>query len=326
MKLLSRLAAQARTVLAAGITDLLDADAFWFVINCDASYGFSLCHRLGMCVRDYEALLVAADLATLDSSGILRSKYTQWLAFVDSGHFVFRREHIHCDSKKTDLRGHVEGSSTMKKRNKTYHVLRIGQVIDSTKRNLLCQIDRNNRLIQTPPKLKQLRSLQRAFARAATPLIFQAIYQNPVLYEQFMSEEERPTQTLCELVVETERDMETENEQSVSSVTPAKEPSRPSKRIKLGTGLDDAAMVSTLSPNPAYVEGAEPSGSSVEKATNETLLANDIDEKEFPILAMFAKALGDRFWQCLLKHWAIHSTKGQKICYLERLPCTQKAQ
>ena len=88
MKLLSRLAAQARTVLAAGIgiTVLLDAEAFWFVINCDASYGFSLCHRLGMCVRDYEALLVAADLATLDSSGILRSKYTQWLAFVDSGH------------------------------------------------------------------------------------------------------------------------------------------------------------------------------------------------------------------------------------------------
>ena len=81
------LAAYARTVLAAGITVLLDAEAFWFVINCDASHGFSLCHRLGMCVRYYKFLLVAAQLAMLESSGILKIKHTEWLAFVDSGHF-----------------------------------------------------------------------------------------------------------------------------------------------------------------------------------------------------------------------------------------------
>ena len=100
---MSRLAAQARTVLAAGITDLLHADAFWFVINCDASYGFSLCHHLGMFVGDYEALLVAAQLATMESSGILKIKYTTWLAFVDSGHFIFRREQIHYDYKKSQI-------------------------------------------------------------------------------------------------------------------------------------------------------------------------------------------------------------------------------
>ena len=37
MAVLSRLAAQSRTVLAAGITVLLDADKFWSVVNCDAS-------------------------------------------------------------------------------------------------------------------------------------------------------------------------------------------------------------------------------------------------------------------------------------------------
>ena len=97
MKLLSRLAAQARTVLAAGITDLLDADAFWFVINCDALYGFSLRHRLGMCVQDYQVLLVVAQLFTQVLSGIPKIKHTEMLAFVDSGHFVFRREQIHYD-------------------------------------------------------------------------------------------------------------------------------------------------------------------------------------------------------------------------------------
>ena len=51
----------------------------------------------------------------------------------------------------------------------------------------------------------------------------------------------------------------------------------------------------TPSPKPADVGGAEPSGSSAEKATNESLLAKDIDEKEFLILAMLAKALGNTF-------------------------------
>ena len=98
MVVLSRLAVQSRTVLAAGITVLLDKDAFWFSIDCDASYGVSLCHRLlGMYVRDYVVLLVAAQLATLDPSGILKIKHTERLAFVDSSHFVFMRDQIHYD-------------------------------------------------------------------------------------------------------------------------------------------------------------------------------------------------------------------------------------
>ena len=51
----------------------------------------------------------------------------------------------------------------------------------------------------------------------------------------------------------------------------------------------------TPSPKPADVEGAEPSSSSAEKAMNKSLLAKDINEKEFPILAMLAKALGNTF-------------------------------
>ena len=93
----SRLAAQARKVLAAGITVLSDAETFSFVINLDALYGFSLRHRLGMCVQDYEVLLVVAQLVMQVLSGILKIKHTEMLAFVDSGHFVFRREQIHYD-------------------------------------------------------------------------------------------------------------------------------------------------------------------------------------------------------------------------------------
>ena len=56
MVVLSRLAAQSRTVLAAGITVLLDAYVFWFVIKCDATYEFYLCHHLRRRVRDYGRL------------------------------------------------------------------------------------------------------------------------------------------------------------------------------------------------------------------------------------------------------------------------------
>ena len=73
MVILSRLAAQSRTVLAAEIILLLDADALWFVINCDASYRYCLCFRLGICVRDYDVLLVAAQLAMMQLSGILKN-------------------------------------------------------------------------------------------------------------------------------------------------------------------------------------------------------------------------------------------------------------
>ena len=94
-----------------------------------------------------------------------------------------------------------------------------------------------------------------------------------MLYEQFTLEEERPTQTLHELVVKTERDIETKN-RSVPAVTPSKTPTRLSNRIKLGTVLDDAGMVLwTPLPKQADVEGAEPSGSSAEKAMNKSLLA-----------------------------------------------------
>ena len=56
MVVLSRLAAQSRTVLAVGITVLLDASIFWFVIKSDATYEFSLCHHLRMRVLDYGRL------------------------------------------------------------------------------------------------------------------------------------------------------------------------------------------------------------------------------------------------------------------------------
>ena len=64
MVVLNRLVAQPRTVLAAGLIVSIDVNAFWSVTNCDASYGFSHCHHLGMFVWDYEALLTAIGPST----------------------------------------------------------------------------------------------------------------------------------------------------------------------------------------------------------------------------------------------------------------------
>ena len=54
--------AGARAVLADALIALADGSAFWFTINCASHHEckFSLCSRLGMTIRDFEALLVGA--------------------------------------------------------------------------------------------------------------------------------------------------------------------------------------------------------------------------------------------------------------------------
>ena len=56
--------AGARAVLADALINLAGGSAFWFTINCAShpEHKFSLCSRLGMTIRDFEALLVGAQL------------------------------------------------------------------------------------------------------------------------------------------------------------------------------------------------------------------------------------------------------------------------
>jgi hypothetical protein len=60
--------AQARAVLADILVDLTHAPSFVFLINDATHYHkeFALCNRLGMLPKHYEALLVSANLATID--------------------------------------------------------------------------------------------------------------------------------------------------------------------------------------------------------------------------------------------------------------------
>lgn len=154
---LSITAARARAVIADFLIVLASGSAFWFAINCPYHYDFSLCSRFGMTDRDYEALLVAADLAAVNVSGDFKIKHVAWTEFINqSGHFIFKSDKVRYDSKKTELEAHVEGRKVNIKKNAMYRVLRIGNEDDSTASNFLEQKDKDKKLIQSPPKLKQL--------------------------------------------------------------------------------------------------------------------------------------------------------------------------
>jgi hypothetical protein len=68
------------------LIDLSITSDFVFLINGDSYYdhGFSLCNRLGMQVKDYEALLVSANLACIDAHDKFKIIPKEWESFLSS--------------------------------------------------------------------------------------------------------------------------------------------------------------------------------------------------------------------------------------------------
>ena len=93
-----------RAVLADAFRILASGTAFWFVVNSEDHYNenFSLCSRLGLTARDYEALLVGAQLATYDKHGLFKISAAQWVLYLKGNKIRF-------DKKRTDLSAPVEG-------------------------------------------------------------------------------------------------------------------------------------------------------------------------------------------------------------------------
>ena len=190
--------ARARAVFAEILTALAGGVAFHYVINCDVTLGFSLCARLGMCQRDYETLLVAANFASIDINGVYKIKSKELEQYITGGDFIFMQDRIKLDKKRCELAAHIEGRKQSDDRTLRgwYHTIRIGRASNDTPASLLDQKDDNNKLIQTPPFLsRQLRNQQRSFGREAVPLIFDTIYRDENVYKQFMKDDDdTPTQ------------------------------------------------------------------------------------------------------------------------------------
>jgi hypothetical protein len=103
---------------------LSSSSSFWFSLNSRYEYDFHLSKRLGMTPKDYEYLLVAADLAHVDKIWGFSIKMMKWRLFLE-GHWFTT---INCDGtfevdvNKVDLNAFIQGESA-KHREKVNFIL-----------------------------------------------------------------------------------------------------------------------------------------------------------------------------------------------------------
>ena len=101
--------------LADPLIYLSSSSSFWFSLNSSYKHDFHLSKRLGMTPKDYEYLLVAADLAHIDKRWGFSIKMMKWRLFLE-GHWFTT---INCDGtfevdvKKVDLNAFIQGESAM---------------------------------------------------------------------------------------------------------------------------------------------------------------------------------------------------------------------
>ena len=99
--------------LADHLIYLSSSSSFWFSLNSSYKHDFHLSKRLGMTPKDYEYLLVAADLAHVDKKWGFSIKLMKWRLFLE-GHWFTT---INCDCtfevdvKKVDLNAFIKGES-----------------------------------------------------------------------------------------------------------------------------------------------------------------------------------------------------------------------
>jgi len=151
--------------LADHLIYLTSSSSFWFSLNYDYGHDFYLSKRLGMMPKDYEYLLVAADLTHFHKRWGFSIKIMKWKLFLE-GHLFTT---INCDgtfevdTKKLDLNAFIEGIPKINKEHLFF--LRIGILKASlSHRKIEMQKDpHDGRMITTPPRLSGLCLQQSSF-------------------------------------------------------------------------------------------------------------------------------------------------------------------
>ena len=140
------------------------SSSFWFSLNSSCEHGFRLSKQLGMTPKDYEYLLVAANLAHVDKRWGFSIKKMKWKFFLE-GH---RLTAIICDGtfevdvKKVDQNAFIQGESAKHRENVNF--IRIGVLTATSHRKNEMQKDpHDGRMITTPLRLSGLRLQQSSF-------------------------------------------------------------------------------------------------------------------------------------------------------------------
>ena len=237
--------ARARWVLFEFIVLLSSVNAFWYVINpVDYACGFSLCSRLGLDAQDFEALLVSANLATIDASGTYKILPRQWQQFVE-GYFSKHNYMPKFTDVKIDLDAYTHGKQSARPRRRSHYILRIGKVRTNqfVAKDLTEQVDDDGKLLQMPPRIHNIYAKHRDFFRAIDPIILEARCSNTQLYDKFMATDDKFLEP--DVVVHKDNcnnPNEPKKHLSMEIVSP-----QPTKKPRTG----EASTLSTADPDPS---------------------------------------------------------------------------
>jgi hypothetical protein len=118
---------------------------YFYVISVgDEDEPSSLCHLCGLSDEDFNGLLIAAGLATYDTTNDkLIIRHNQWGAFIDNYAYQMssRRFIKKIEPTKFDLQSLYDGSLPNRKIRKKYHTLRVGNKAAGDPNNIQGQLD-----------------------------------------------------------------------------------------------------------------------------------------------------------------------------------------
>ena len=213
-----------------------------------------------MPLRDYEALFVAAEFATVNADGVFQIKYKEFQDFIKSPEydkttkcFNLPKDLFDVSEYRIDLDAYVDGPprKTVKGDRLVYYALRIGSKDISNYNDKFLVQKKNGKLIQTPPRVENWGQEKRAFARRAAPYIVAAIRNDDILYDRFMNEDDNDTPP-----PKTKPDTPKTDTDNESPQPPAKRTKYDTTNKKYATPSPDSNPTAQLKSPPAKLPAA----------------------------------------------------------------------
>ena len=127
-----------------GVAKRQQSPYFYVISVGDEDEPSSLCHLCGLSDEDFNGLLIAAGLATYDTTNDkLIIRHNQWGAFIDNYAYQMssRRFIKKIEPTKFDLQSLYDGSLPNRKIRKKYHTLRVGNKAAGDPNNIQGQLD-----------------------------------------------------------------------------------------------------------------------------------------------------------------------------------------
>lgn len=174
----------ARAQLAIMIAFIAQGESFWYTINGDPSYEFSLCRRLGFTTEiKYIAFMVSANLAGYvvkpDGKKRFEINRVEFESFVRKPEYGLSSEIAEFETSFCDIKSLLSGKNQVKANRFHFHVIRIGNKYHGYPHKFTKQKkDGTKKLTTTPPKLNSLRQHQRTLGRNTSRAIADTIIDN----------------------------------------------------------------------------------------------------------------------------------------------------